>query len=242
MIEINLVPDVKQELIRAQRLRATVISMATLIGIVSGGVVVVLSLYVFGAQTLRSSLADNAIKSEQEKITKVDGLDNALTIQAQLQKLSELSKDRQVNSRIFDLLTAIVPSATNSIAISKTSVNTDNRTIDIEAQADSGYAALEAFLKTIEATRFEYSVDNSTKSVALASHISDSGRSYGEDASGKKVLRFTVSFVYPDELFMRSVTNATIVGPERKNVTDSFEGVPASLFTSRAADNKEGNN
>ncbi|MDB5165157.1 MAG: hypothetical protein JWM00_47 [Candidatus Saccharibacteria bacterium] len=242
MIEINLVPDVKQELIRAQQLRATVISIATLVGIVSAGIVVVLSLYVFGAQTLRSTLADGAIKSEQEKISKVDGLGNALTIQAQLLKLSELGQDRQVNSRVFDLLSAIVPPAPNTIAISKTAVDTEKRTITIDAQADNGFAALEVFRKTIEATHLEYSEADAVRSVALATDISDSNRSYGEDASGKKVLRFTISFTYPDELFMRSTSNATIVGPDRKNATDSFEGVPESLFTSRAADSKAGNN
>lgn len=242
MIEINLVPDVKQELIRAERLRTTVISVATLIGIVSGGIVVVLSLYVFGGQTLRSSLADNAIKSEQGKIAKVSGLDNALTIQAQLQRLSTLGGERQVNSRIFDLLSTIVPPEPNNVAISKTTVNTEEKTISIEAQADNGFAALEVFRKTIQATRLEYSVNNATESVALASNVSDSGRSYGEDASGRKVVRFTVSFTYADQLFARSTSKATIVGPDRKNVTDSFKGVPASLFTSRAADSKEGDN
>lgn len=39
MIEINLVPDVKQELIKAQRVRATVISFSIAIGLVSVAVV-----------------------------------------------------------------------------------------------------------------------------------------------------------------------------------------------------------
>ncbi|MDB5177878.1 MAG: hypothetical protein JWO61_261, partial [Candidatus Saccharibacteria bacterium] len=168
MIEINLVPDVKQELMKAQRLRTTVMSMAIVAGLASIGIVVVLAVYVFGAQTLRSNLADDAIKSEQQKISKVDGLASALTIQAQLSKLGELSKDRRVNSRIFDVLSAIVPSAPNSVAISKTTIDTENKTITIDAQADSGFATLEVFRKTIEATRLEYKLDKAAKSVLLA--------------------------------------------------------------------------
>jgi hypothetical protein len=71
--------------------------------------------------------------------------------------------------------------------------------------------------------------------------MGDSDRSYGEDATGAKVLRFTLTFTYPDKLFSRTAKNATIVAPERSNVTDSFLGVPESLFTQRANDTQEGN-
>mgnify|MGYP001584056236 FL=1 len=59
MIELNLVPDVKQEFIRAKRIRNVVISTVILVGIVSIGVVVLLALYLFGVQTVRSNLADS---------------------------------------------------------------------------------------------------------------------------------------------------------------------------------------
>jgi len=242
MIEINLVPDVKQELMKAQRLRTTVMSMAIVAGVAAIGVVVLLALYVFGGQALRSTLADDAIEKEQKKLSQVEGLASALTIQNQLAKLSELGADRQINSRVFDVLSAIVPSEPNKVAITKTTVDTENKLITIDAQADGGFAALEVFRKTIEATRLEYQLDKSPEKVRLATDITDSNRSYGEDASGKKVLRFTISFTYPDELFSRSISKAQIVGPERTNVTDSFVGVPESLFTSRASDSKDGNN
>lgn len=240
MIEINLVPDVKQELIKARRLRASVVSMSILAGIVAAGLVVAMALYVFGGQTLRSSLADNAIKNEQAKLQKVKGLAKALTIQQQLSKLTEVSGNRQLNSRVFDVLSVIVPPEPNSVAISRTAVDTTYKTITIDAQADGGFATLEVFRKTIEATQLEYKRDDSITKVALATDITDSDRSYGEDATGKNVLRFTISFTYPDELFARSVTEARIVGPGRANATDSFVGVPESLFTSRATDTKGG--
>src|SRR5665648_1216883 len=79
MISINLVPDVKQELIRAQRVRSAVISLAIVAGIIVIAVVVVLSVYVFAVQTVRSSLADNSIKSESKTLSDVPDLSDALT-------------------------------------------------------------------------------------------------------------------------------------------------------------------
>ncbi|MEP6710111.1 MAG: hypothetical protein ABJA64_00135, partial [Candidatus Saccharibacteria bacterium] len=77
---------------------------------------------------------------------------------------------------------------------------------------------------------------STTNSVELAKDISDSNRSYGQDTSGKKILRFTISFTYPTELFSRLSKNAVIIAPTRTNVTDSFVGIPESLFSDRATD------
>lgn len=241
MIEINLIPDVKQELIRAQRVRASVISIAILSGFVAAGVVVLLAIWVFGVQTARSVILDNTIQSESEALASVEDVNNTLTIQNQLSKLSQMHDDKTITSRIFDILTTINPTAPNNVSITNLSLDLASSTITIEAQAANGYPALEVFKKTISATTFRFTQDGEQTSVPLASDMSDSERSYGEDASGARVLRFALSFTYPEELFSRTAESATIVAPERANATDSFQGVPNSLFTERANDTEEEN-
>jgi len=240
MIEINLVPDVKQELIKAQRVRASVISVAILIGIVAVGVVVVLAIWVFAVQTARDIITDNTIKSESQKLSSVEDISNTLTIQNQLTKLAQMHNSKHIDSRLFDILTTINPSAPNNVAITKLTLDSKASTIKIEAQAVNGYPALEVFKKTIGATTLEYTKDNEKQSVALATGISDSERSYGENASGAKVLRFTLLFTYSEALFSKSAQNAVVVAPDKTNVTDSFRGVPQSLFTQPATSTGEG--
>lgn len=241
MIEINLVPDVKQELIKAQRVRASVISMAIIVGIAAVGVVVLLAIWVFAIQTTRSILTDDTIKNESAKLAKVADVSNTLTIQNQLSKLPAMHDSKSIDSRLFDILTTINPAEPNSVAITNVSLDSNAKTIRIEAQAKNRYPALEVFKKTITGTSFDYTENDERQSVALASQMSDSDRSYGEDATGAEVLRFTLTFTYPDKLFSRTAKNATIVAPERSNVTDSFLGVPESLFTQRANDTQGGN-
>lgn len=241
MIEINLVPDVKQELIKAQRVRAGVISMAIIVGISAVGVVVVLGIWVFAVQTARSIVTDKIIKSESQKLSSVEDISNTLTIQNQLSKLTAMHDSKSIDSRLFDILTTINPPEPNNVAITNVSLDSTAKTIKIEAQARNGYPALEVFKKTINATNFEFTKEDERQSVPLANQMSDSDRSYGEDASGAKVLRFTLTFVYPEELFTRTAQNAVIVAPDKSNVTDSFLGVPNSLFTQKANDAEEGN-
>lgn len=241
MIEINLVPDVKQELLKAQRVRASVISVAIFVGMISIGVVVVLAIWVFAVQTARGVLSDNTIKNESQKLSQVQDVSNTLTIQNQLSKLADMHNSKSIDSRIFDILTTINPPKPNNVAITNLSLDSSTSTIKIEAQAVNGYPALDVFKKTIDATKFQFTQNGEKQSVPLAADMSDSDRSYGEDASGAKVLRFTLTFTYPEELFSKSAEGATIVAPQRTNATDSFQGVPQSLFTQKASDSEEGN-
>lgn len=241
MIEINLVPDVKQELIRAERVRAIVISVAMLTGIAAVGIVIAIGAWVLIVQTARGALLDNTIKSESAQLSAVKDLESSLTIQNQLGMLPALHEGKNTNARIFDTLATISPAAPNEISISKLVIDAENKTIAIEAQAAGGYSALEVFKKTIAATKFHFTKDGSEEVRPLAVSISDGERSYGEDAEGKTVLRFALTFEYPEELFMAYVKDAKLVGPGSKtDVTDSSLGIPKSLFSPKANDSEGG--
>lgn len=240
MIEINLVPDIKQELIKAQRVRTKVITGAIFVGIVSVAVVILLAFYVFGVQTARNIFADSAIKSGNEKLIAVTDLSKTLTIQNQLTKITILNDDKKVDSRTFDLLAAIIPPAPNNILISDMTIDSTTNTITINGQAANSYAAVEVFKKTIDGAVVKFTGSGSD-GVKLASNISTSDTRYGEDSSGAKVLRFTISFNYATELFSPKSKNVSIVVATQGNVTDSHLGVPQSFFTDPAKDITGGN-
>ena len=240
MIEINLVPDIKQELIKAGRVRTKVIMGAIFVGIVSVAVVILLAFYVFGVQTARNIFADSAIKSGNEKLMAITDLSKTLTIQNQLTKITILNDDKKVDSRTFDLLTAIIPPAPNNILISDMTIDSTTNTITINGQATNSYAAVEVFKKTIDGAVVKFTGSGSD-GVKLASNISTSDTRYGEDSSGAKVLRFTISFNYATELFSPKSKNVSVVVTTQGNVTDSHLGVPQSFFTDPAKDITGGN-
>lgn len=237
MIEINLVPDIKQELIRAQRIRATVIMFSIIIGIVSVAVVSLLASYVFIAQNIRSNIADDSIKSENSKLMGVEDVSKTVTIQNQLSKITELNSSKMISSRIFNMLVAIIPPSPNDIKISNLTIDSGTGKVTMEAQASNGYTALEVFKKTIERTRIEYTeVDDVELSSDIATNISIKDVSYGSDSSGAKVLRFSLEFNYSKEFFSPATKNISIVIVDGGNVTDSYLGFPKSIFTTPAVD------
>lgn len=238
MIEINLVPDVKQELIKAQRVRSTVISFSIATGIIVIGAVILLAVYTFGVQTLRSGAADTAINEGADKLSKVEDLSKTLTIQNQLTKISTIHGDTKITSRLFDILVAIIPPVPNDIKISSLTLDTNAGTLVIEGQAANSYAAVEVFKKTIEGAKVKFKAEGSDtqQEVELATNVSTSNTSYGEDSSGAKVLRFTISFVYAPEVIATTSKETSIKIATNGNATDSYLGVPKSIFVDKAKD------
>lgn len=241
MIEINLIPDVKQELIKARRVRATVISGAIITTIVSVGLVVALAVYVFGVQTVRHALVDDTINKKGAELASVEDLSKMLTIQNQLTKIDALHDAKKINSRVFDVLAAIIPPSPDNVQVSSLVIDATDGTVTIEGQAANGYRALEKFKKTVGLAHVRYTgEDEIQQDIALASDITTSNVSLGEDASGKQVLRFTMSFVYAPELFDATIPTPSIVLIDGGNVTDSYLGIPKSIFVDRAVDLEEG--
>jgi len=236
MIEVNLVPDVKLELLKARRQQRLVISGSIVVAIVSVGLVALMSVYAFGIQTVADTLADNGIETEAERLSEIEGLAKSLTLQAQLATLTEVEADKHVTSRLFDILSVVVPSGNNRVDISRLNLDTDEGTIEIEAEAANGYEAMEVFKKTLAQTMLRYSIDGEeVDPVSIAANINEGDRNYGEDSQGNRILRFAISFEYPEELFDSTIENTKIVGPDQQRATDSTQGVPKELFTSGGA-------
>lgn len=237
MIEINLIPDVKRELIRAKRTRAIVVSGAIVVGIASVGVVVLLCIILFGGQALRNKWADDAITEKYSKLKEVPDLAKMLTIQNQLASINKHHSEKNIDSRLFDLLVAVNPTQPNQVIFSQVKVDSENSSIYIDAQATNGYVAADTLIKTIQATTLSYTGDDGTTTKTdLAKSVAISNQSYGEDTSGARVLRFSISFEYAPELLSNTVKNVVIVRPDRQNATDSVKYLPESLFGSRAND------
>lgn len=244
MIEVNLIPDVKQELLKAQRQRTAVISISILVSMIAIGAVVLLSLYVFAFQGVRTVIADKSIKDNFETLKKQEDLNSALTVQNQLSNVNSTYTQTNMYSRLFDVLRTIVSGNTSNIDVTTVSVDASASTITIEGKTKGGYIALETFKKTILATKIAYSTKDSDGGekcedkkldskycVALTQQISDGDRSLAQDDAGKPVLNFSISFTYPSEAFSRSSLNTSVIGPTKpKNATDSTLSAPSSLF------------
>lgn len=235
MIEINLLPNVKRELLKTRAMRNRVISISFLVGGASIATVVVLAL-ILGSQFAAEAVQGGVIKDRNDKLMAVEDLNKVVTIQHQLTKINEQHSRKKLNSRIFDVITAVNPVAPNNVSFSDIKVNPESKTITLEGSAVNGYSALETLKKTILNTKVQTTDGDKSSEVSLTKEIKDGDTSFGENSEGKKVLQFSFSFEYAEEL-LAPANNGTVsvLTPTGKvDVTDSRQGIPDSLFKSNS--------
>ena len=235
MIEINLLPNVKRELLKTRVMRNRVISISFLVGGASIAAVVVLAL-ILGSQIAAEAVQNGVIKDRNDKLMAVEDLNKVVTIQNQLTKINEQHSGKKINSRIFDVVTAVNPVAPNNVSFSDIKVNPESKTITLEGSAVNGYSALETLKKTILNTKVQTTDGDKSSEASLTKEIKDGDTSFGENSEGKKVLQFSFSFEYAEEL-LAPANNGTVsvLTPTGKvDVTDSRQGIPDSLFKSNS--------
>lgn len=235
MIEINLLPNVKRELLKTRAMRNRVISISFLVGGASIAAVVVLAL-ILGSQIAAEAVQNGVVKDRNDKLMAVEDLNKVVTIQHQLTKINEQHSRKKLNSRIFDVVTAVNPVAPNNVSFSDIKVNPESKTITLEGSAVNGYSALETLKKTILNMKVQTTDGDKSSEVSLTKEIKDGDTSFGENSEGKKVLQFSFSFEYAEEL-LAPANNGTVsvLTPTGKvDVTDSRQGIPDSLFKSNS--------
>ncbi len=233
MIEINLIPDVKREMIHAQKMRNTAIGFSIMAALAAGGVVVLLAVLV-GVQMLHESLARGEITKQFTTLQKTADIDKALTIQSQLGSISELNDKKTIDSRLLDVVAAVNPPAPNDVKFSSIQLDPTTNTLSLEGMAANSFQATETLRKLILNTKVE-SGEGEVMSTPLTDEVTISDASYGENSDGQRVLSFKASFIYPAGLFDNTFKNVRIVTPNSKvDVTDSRTRVPMTLFSAPA--------
>lgn len=159
MFEVNLVPDVKAELLRTQKIRNLVIYISIIVALGCAGVIVLLA-SIIGGQGIALVSQDNEMTRKSEQILNSKNLNLNLTVQDQLGKLESIGDNRHVLSRIFGILDVILPTGDNIVTVSELSIDLPNSVVAFDGQADNtddiDYEALEVFKHTARRSYYDF--------------------------------------------------------------------------------------
>ncbi len=159
--EINLVPAVKTQMIKALKMRNLVLFACILIAGISAGVVVVL----FGiksGQDIAMANQDGKLETMSAKLLGYEELGDLVTIQDQLLRLSDIAGQKTVMSRVFGAMSVMLPTGGDIVQLSELRIDMTTDTVRIEAQADAkkdpliDYRVLESFKKGVSLTKYDY--------------------------------------------------------------------------------------
>lgn len=198
MISLNLLPDVKKDLLRVRRERNLVVSISVVVVGASIGVLLLLS-GTLGVLIGAKALMENSIKNDEQTIKqaqKKKQLDKYITIQNQLKQIGKLKSDQQVYSRLMDYLTQLNPAAPNNVQISSAKIeapagssgdtsssssSSDGITMTIEGKT-TNFSALDVYKNTLSKAQLSYEVEEEDTSSDSESSANSDG-TYSKETS-----------------------------------------------------------
>jgi hypothetical protein len=218
-IQLNLIPDVKAQYLKAERTRKTAIVVSVIIIAASAGLVL-LMMSVSAGQKIALNSANKNIDKLAADIKNTQDIEKILTVQSQLNTLDKLHSEKPVASRLPDFLAKIVPS---QVQLNKIDVDLEQNTMTISGTTPS-YEANNKFVDTLKFTNYQLA-GSEDKTPAFNSVVLTS---FGKDEKGAS---FTVTLNFDPVLFASSSDGIQLI--PKAGVT-TREQDPSALFTKPA--------
>lgn len=186
MISINLLPDVKKDLLKVRRERNMVVSISVIAVGVSVGILVILGIWMGSLAVIKAS-AEGRIKQAESTIETAksnDQLDQYLTIQNQLAQIDGLKSAQPIYSRIMDYLIQLNPAYPNNVLLSSvqliSSSSEGNETGEITMTMDGtvgNFASLDVYKNTLVNAQIIYESKDEAASTSSDITVVESGNS-----------------------------------------------------------------
>ncbi len=150
MLQLNLLPDVKKEYIKAKKQKNVIFSVSILSAGVALAIVVILFITVQFVQKKSINDLTDDIKADIATLQSKEDLGKILTIQNQLNSLTSLHQDKPQASRLYAYLNQVTPA---DVKIGSLNIDFVESTIRIEGNAPS-IASINRYADTLKFTGF----------------------------------------------------------------------------------------
>lgn len=216
MIQLNLLPDVKLEYLRARKTRRAVIGLSAVVTVAAVGLMTLLFLVVNVAQRTHLNNLNRDIETISQTLREVPELDRVLTVQNQLNHLTALHDNKPVTTRLAHYIAQVTPTAAT---IAELELDFANHTMSIRGGADS-LRTVNQFADTLKFT--DYKTQTGTSGRAFSSVVLKAL----ERAEGRTTYTLTMSF---DQIIFSSAEDVRLVVPAIVT-TRSLVERPGQLF------------
>ncbi|MCX6727481.1 MAG: hypothetical protein NTX11_01545 [Candidatus Saccharibacteria bacterium] len=225
MIQFNLLPDVKQQYIKAAKMKHTTVIVSLLITTSSLLIFIVMFLSVHVFQPARIKGINQSISDSTKTLKDTQDLDKILTIQNQLKSLPALQYSKPIASRLSGYLSQVTPS---QLSIGELTLDFEGKTMKITGTADS-LLSVNKFIDTLKFTT--YAATNSDGSA------SDDGKPFSSVVLGAfsrtdKDATYVVDLAYNETIFdgnkkvALTVPKITTTRSETEKPTELFKALP----------------
>jgi peroxiredoxin family protein len=151
MIQFNLLPDVKQNFIKARRQKRMVMVISVISAATALGILVMVFMVVNFVQKTHLNNLNKDIVKYNKQLQQTQDLAKILTIQNQLNSLPALHDEKAITSRIALYATQVTPAQAN---IGKLNLDLSTSTLVVSGEADT-LNTINKYADTLKFTTFE---------------------------------------------------------------------------------------
>jgi Tfp pilus assembly protein PilN len=218
-IQFNLLPDVKETYINAQKSRKTIITIAFLATIISIGIFVLVFFSVDVVQKAQLSNADNQVKTATAQLQNIPNINKIITIQNQLQTLSTLHSSKHAVSRIFTYMPQLTPA---SASIGTLSLDLAGNTLQINGTADSQFT-VNAYVDTLKYATYKVNASDSEHQAFPTVTLTGFSIAQGKSA-------YSITATFDPTLFANPLQPAPTMIVKNQVTTRSVQDDPSNVF------------
>jgi hypothetical protein len=213
MIQLNLLPDLKKEFIKAQKNKSLVISSSILVTLGALGLSGLLFVYVTFAQQVQIGLITQDINKKAKELSEIPSINKYLTIQNQLASIGQLHNDKGIYSRLFEFFSVLNPNAPNNVNLTGAQLTTTDKSIMFNGSTAT-FESLNIFVDTLKNAQVSYKSPGSTEATKenMFDQVFVQNSGLGR-SSDKQIVAFTVRAVYKDSVFSALNTEVQVEVP-----------------------------
>jgi Tfp pilus assembly protein PilN len=228
MIQFNLLPDVKLEYIKAQRTRRLMAASSLLVTVVAVALLVLLFGY---GEVQKKHISDlnNDITHETSQLRGKKDISKILTVQNQLNSLTDLHAGKPAASRLFRYVNQVTPA---QVSITNLNIDLAAQTIAITGSADT-LSSVNQYVDTLKFTTYKTNEKDSEATPAF-SNVVMSSFGLSDDAGTSKPASYTIVLSYDPVIFnitndvTLTVPNRVTTRSEAPSTSDLFQAQPSS--------------
>jgi Tfp pilus assembly protein PilN len=227
MIQLNLLPDIKLEYIKAQRQRRLLITASALVAAAAIAILLIL-LAVDLAQKKHLSDLNNDITTESQTLRSKPNIGTILTVQNQLESLTALHATEPAASRLFtNYLDEVTPA---TVAITSLHFDFTQQSATITGTADS-LKTVNQYIDTLKLTTYTTSTDN-TPAPAFSNIVLSSFSLNSSSTDPSQAASYTITLSYDKNIFdiTQNIGNSGNLTVPNVVTTRSEVSQPGDLF------------
>jgi hypothetical protein len=220
MIQLNLLPDVKLEYIKANKTRSLAISISAIVTIIS----IVILLFMLSIDGLQKKHLDDLtsdITKDSSTLQNEPQINKILTVQNQLESLTALHASKPAAAQLFTYINQVTPT---TVTISGLSIDFTQQTITAAGASDS-LSSINTFIDTLKYTNYTIAGQNGS-SPAFSNVVLSSFGINGQAKDPSQAASYTITLSYDPTIF-NITKNINLNVP---NLVPTQAQTPGSVF------------